>query len=74
VSAQIIELDARGFEPPMPLMKTLEAVATLPPGAELRVHTRWRPALLCVELEQRGFLGESQEQSDGSCITHIRRR
>ena len=69
----ILELDARGFEPPQPLMKTLEALAALPAGATLRVHTRWRPALLFPELEKRGFLGESQEQSDGSCITHIRR-
>src|SRR6478735_2368724 len=29
----IIELDARGFEPPQPLLKTLEAVATLPAAA-----------------------------------------
>jgi TusA-related sulfurtransferase len=70
---EVIELDARGFEPPQPLMKTLEAIATLPPGATLRLHTRWKPAMLFPELEKRGFVGESQEQSDGSCITHIRR-
>ncbi len=70
---KIIELDARSFEPPQPLLKTLEAVATLPADATLKVHTRWRPALLYAELEKRGFIGESQEQSDGSCITHIRR-
>ncbi len=70
----VIELDARGFEPPQPLLKTLEAVATLPEGATLRVHTRWRPALLYAELEKRGFIGESQEQSDGSYLTHICRR
>lgn len=69
----VIELDARSFEPPLPLMKTLEAVATLPDDTMLRVHTRWRPALLYAELEKRGFIGESQEQTDGSCITHIRR-
>lgn len=69
----LIELDARGFEPPQPLLKTLEAVATLPADATLIVHTRWRPALLYAELEKRGFIGESQEQSDGSCITRIRR-
>jgi len=68
----IIELDARGYEPPQPLLKTLEALVTLPVGSTLRVHTRWRPALLYAELEKRGFVGESQEQSDGSCITHIR--
>jgi hypothetical protein len=70
----VIELDARGLEPPQPLMKTLEAVATLPELAELRVHTRWRPALLYAELESRGFIGESLEQPDGSYITCIRRR
>ena len=69
----IVELDARGLEPPQPLMKTLEAVATLPEGSALRVHTRWRPALLYAELEKRGFSGESEEQTDGSFITHIRR-
>ena len=69
----MLELDARGFEPPQPLMKTLEALATLPASVTLRLHTRWRPALLYAELEKRGFIGESQEQTDGSCITHIRR-
>ena len=69
----LIELDLRGFEPPLPLMKTLEAVASLPVDATLRIHTRWRPALLYAELEKRGFVGESEDQSDGSCITHIRR-
>ncbi len=74
MNPNIIELDARGFEPPQPLMKTLEAVATLPDGVTLRVHTRWRPMHLYAQLEERGFTGESQEQSDGSFITHIRHR
>jgi hypothetical protein len=73
MNAPVIELDLRGCEPPQPLMKTLETVACLPAGATLRIHTRWRPALLYGELEKRGFIGESEEQSDGSCITHIRR-
>jgi hypothetical protein len=55
-------------------MKALEAVATLPEGATLRLHTRWRPALLYAELEKRGFSGQSEEQTDGSYLTHIRRR
>ena len=70
----LFELDARGFEPPQPLLKALEAVATLPAGATLHLHTRWRPALLYAELEKRGFTGESEEQSDGSYLTHISRR
>ena len=72
MNASVIELDLRTFEPPQPLMKTLDAVATLPAGATLQIHTRWRPALLYAELEKRGFASESQEQPDGSCITHIR--
>lgn len=72
MSVQIISLDVRGLEPPQPLMKILETVATMPPGTTLRAHTRWRPALLYAELESRGFTGESQEQSDGSYITEIR--
>lgn len=70
----VIEIDARGLEPPQPLIKTLEAAAALPAGVTLRVHTSWRPALLYAELETRGFVSESAEQADGSFITHVRRR
>jgi hypothetical protein len=72
MNLNLITLDARGLEPPQPLMKILEAVATLPVGTTLQAHTRWRPALLYAELESRGFIGESEEQSDGSYLTHIR--
>ena len=72
MQTNLIELDARGLEPPQPLMKALEAVASLPDGATLRLHTRWRPALLYSELEKRGFTGQSEEQSDGSYFTYIR--
>ena len=72
MNATVIELDLRSFEPPQPLMKTLEAIGTLPEGATLQIHTRWRPALLYAELEKRGFIGESEDQPDGSCITNIR--
>lgn len=74
METNLIELDARELEPPQPLMKILEALTTLPDGATLRARTRWRPTLLYAQLEQRGFTGESEEQSDGSYITHIRRR
>jgi hypothetical protein len=73
MNAAVIELDLRTFEPPQPLMKTLEAIATLPAEATLQIHTRWRPALLYAELEKRGFISESRDQSDGSCLTQIRR-
>lgn len=68
-----IEVDARGLEPPQPLVTILEALANLPAGAELRAHTDRRPMHLYAQLEERGFTGESEEQNDGSFITKIRR-
>ena len=68
-----IEVDARGLEPPQPLVTILEALADLPVGAELRAHTDRRPMHLYAQLEERGFTGESEEQNDGSFITKIRR-
>jgi uncharacterized protein (DUF2249 family) len=70
----VIEVDARGLEPPQPLVKILEALATLPAGARLRARTDRRPMHLYVQLEARGFIGESEEQADGSFITNVRRR
>jgi TusA-related sulfurtransferase len=72
--AEVIELDARGLEPPQPLVTILEAVTTLSSSAMLRARTDRRPMHLYAQLEERGFAGESQEQADGSFITHIRHR
>lgn len=69
-----LDLDARGLEPPEPLVRILEAVTTLPEGAALRARTDRRPVHLHAQLEERGFIGETDEQSDGSFITLIRRR
>jgi uncharacterized protein (DUF2249 family) len=71
-AASIVDVDARGLEPPQPMIKILEALATLPDGAQVRAHTDRRPIHLYSHLEERGFVGESQEQGDGSFITHIR--
>jgi uncharacterized protein (DUF2249 family) len=68
---EILDVDARGLEPPQPMVKILEAVAALPVGAELRAHTERRPMHLYAQLEERGFVGESGEQNDGSFITKI---
>jgi TusA-related sulfurtransferase len=70
----LIQLDARGLEPPQPMVKILEAIATLPPDATLAAHTDRQPMLLYPMLEQRGFAYETIKQSDGSHLTHIRRR
>jgi uncharacterized protein (DUF2249 family) len=70
--SQVVEVDARGLEPPQPMVKILEAVAALPTGASLFARTDRRPMHLYAHLEQRGFIGESEEQTDGSFLTHIR--
>jgi uncharacterized protein (DUF2249 family) len=72
-AATPLEVDARGLEPPQPMVKILEALATLPQGSGLTARTDRRPVHLYPILEARGFRGTSEEQSDGSFLTHIRR-
>lgn len=69
-----IEVDARGLEPPQPMVKILEALTNLPAKTGIRAHTDRRPMHLYAHLEERGFVGETTEQTDGSFLTHIRRR
>ena len=71
-STATLTVDARGLEPPQPLVVILEAVAGLPAATELRAHTDRRPMHLYAQLEERGFTGETEEQDDGSFITTIR--
>jgi uncharacterized protein (DUF2249 family) len=73
-SCDDLVVDARGLEPPLPMIKILEAAASLPAGAELRGYTDRRPMHLYAQLEEQGFTAKTEEQSDGSFITHIRRR
>jgi uncharacterized protein (DUF2249 family) len=70
---QIVEVDARGLEPPQPMVKILEALVALPAGAELRARTERRPMHLYPHLEERGFTAATEEQPDGTFLTHIRR-
>ena len=70
-ATEILELDARGLEPPQPLVRILEAITRLPESASLEARTDRRPIHLYSSLQERGFIGESEEQPDGSFITHI---
>jgi uncharacterized protein (DUF2249 family) len=71
--ATMVELDARGLEPPQPLVVILEALAGLPAGGEMRAQTDRRPLHLYSLLQPRGFIGETEERHDGSFVTTIRR-
>ena len=68
----VVEVDARGLEPPQPMVKILESLVSLTPGAALEARTDRRPMHLYPQLEQRGYTAETKEQSDGSFLTHIR--
>lgn len=71
--ATVLDVDARGLEPPQPMVRILEALTTLPVNAALRARTDRRPIHLYPMLEARGFRGDTEEQPDGSFLTHIRR-
>jgi uncharacterized protein (DUF2249 family) len=70
---EILEVDARGLEPPQPMVKILETLAAMPMNAMLRARTDRRPIHLYPQLEQRGFTAQTEEQTDGSYLTCIRR-
>lgn len=69
----VVEVDARGLEPPQPLVKILETLAGLPEGADLKARTDRRPMHLYAQLGERGFIAETQEEPDGSFLTYVRR-
>ena len=56
------------------MVKILEALTNLPAKTGIRARTDRRPMHLYAHLEERGFVGETTEQTDGSFLTHIRRR
>jgi uncharacterized protein (DUF2249 family) len=66
-------VDARGLEPPEPLIRILAALESLPAGATLQAHTDREPCHLFGEATQRGFRHASNAQPDGSWITDLER-
>ncbi len=68
---QDIVLDARGLEPPEPLVRTLEALAHLKKRQRLRMRSERKPMHLFEQLESRGFAYDCTEQDDHSFITQI---
>ncbi|ATC63537.1 hypothetical protein CMV30_05970 [Nibricoccus aquaticus] len=67
------EIDARGLEPPHPMLVILTAVEELKCGGTLKARTDRKPLHLYPELETRGVRYQSEQQSDGSWVTTLRR-
>jgi uncharacterized protein (DUF2249 family) len=69
----VADVDARGMEPPEPLIRILLALESLPAGQQLRALTDREPCHLFREAAQRGFRHQSNEQPDGSWVTLLQR-
>ena len=66
-------LDVRGLEPPLPMVRVLERLDTLEPGATLTVLHGRRPLFLYPQLDERGFQHETDEPEPGLVRILIRR-
>jgi len=73
VPERIQEIDARGLEPPEPLIRILDALESLPLGVRLRAITDREPCHLFGEAEQRGFRHDTAEQPNGNWVTILDR-
>jgi uncharacterized protein (DUF2249 family) len=60
-----VRLDVRGLEPPLPMVRVLEAVETLAPGQRLEVLHHRRPVFLYPQLEERGCRHATDEPEPG---------
>lgn len=68
----VVELDVRGLEPPEPLLRTLEALESLPAGGTLvQVNTRVPQVLLPI-LAERGFAYEIDDGRPDVVLVRIR--
>ena len=59
-------LDNRGLEPPQPMMRTLKNLDKMEKGEKLVIINDRRPMFLYEELDDRGYLHETEAQDDGS--------
>jgi uncharacterized protein (DUF2249 family) len=60
-----VRVDVRGLEPPLPMVRVLEAVETLAPGQRLEVWHDRRPVFLYPQLEARGCRHATDEPEPG---------
>ncbi|HSJ09897.1 MAG TPA: DUF2249 domain-containing protein [Longimicrobiales bacterium] len=72
VDGDVVVIDVRGLEPPEPMVRTLEALAQLAPGATLVQLNERVPQFLLPVLEERGFMYEVREQEEGVTRLFIR--
>ncbi|MBU5342409.1 DUF2249 domain-containing protein [Caldifermentibacillus hisashii] len=59
-------LDNRGLEPPQPMMRTLKQLEKMEKGEQLVIINDRRPMFLYEELDELGYMHETEAQEDGS--------
>ncbi len=71
VTKDVIPLDARGLEPPQPMVLAFEALEKLPGCARLALRTDRHPIFLLEELDRRGFHHHSEDQGAEGWLNEI---
>ncbi|MCC6353424.1 MAG: DUF2249 domain-containing protein [Verrucomicrobiae bacterium] len=69
----MINVDARGLEPPEPIVQILSAYETLAPGGSIHALTDRRPMHLLDALAERGASADSRELPSGGWETIIQK-
>ena len=59
-------IDARGMEPPEPLVQTMDALETMAPGERLLLVLAREPFPLYGVLEQNGIAWQTERKPDGT--------
>jgi uncharacterized protein (DUF2249 family) len=72
VEGSVVRLDVRGLEPPLPMVEVLEALEGLEPGQRLEVLHDRCPVFLYPQLDERGFVHETDEPAPGLVRIRIR--
>lgn len=70
--AKLIEIDARGLEPPEPMEKVMQTLELMRPGQCIRLLLHREPFPLYPILQGRGYRHDTTPQADGSYVILIR--
>jgi len=70
--AKLIEIDARGLEPPEPMEKVMQTLDLLHSGQHIRLLLHREPFRLYPILQSRGYRHDTMPQADGSYVILIR--
>lgn len=70
-ASPVVELDVRHLPAPEPMLRILDALATLPPGATLSARTPLRPQPLLERLEADGYRVTVEVAPAGDALLRI---